>query len=410
MRSFAHITAFSLALFAMALTCPAYAQSTPDPAKLDSVTKAEALARAKDDALTKKRDSIAKEITQLQKELQKSARQTRKFEQEAINLQDRIDDITSRRDDLDSQIQTDRAKMMELMAALQRLEISPPPAAASTPDDAIKAAQASQLMRGISETLQSRAENMSLILNELEKTRLEFSEQQAAIETNQTQLKKRRTEAQSRVKRKSDLQKSIDADREVTLAEVNRLAAESQNIRDLVENFEAETGDVGPRLKPRKDGKKRPTPKRKAQPAKPVKLPKGTVSFAKAKGKMTRPITGPLLRNYGQGEKGLTYKGTYSGQVLAPYAGRVEFSGPFKNYDQVVILNVGDGYFILMTGLGQVFVEAGDNMRLGEPVGALPNTRTNRAESSPNLYIELRKDGKPLNPVPWLEPRPVKTG
>jgi len=407
MHSSAHIAIFGLVLFGLtALGQPSTYAQTPDPAKLDSLTKAEAQARAKDEALVKKRASVAKEITQLQKDLQKSAKQTRIFEREALSLQTRMDTLTARRDALDTQIQTDRAKIMELIAALQRLEFSPPPAAASTPDDAIKAAQANQLMRGISESLQSRADNLGVVLNELEKTRAEFSEQQTALNSNQTQLQKRREAARSRVKRKTDLQKSIDADRKVALAEVNRLAAESQNLRDLIANFEAETADIGPRLKPSKGGKKRSTSKRRAQPAKPVKLPKGTISFAKAKGRMTRPITGPLLRNYGKGEKGLTYKGTSSGQVLAPYAGRVEFSGPFKNYDQVVILNVGDGYFILLTGLGQVFAQAGDNVRLGEPVGTLPYN----AKTKPNLYIELRKDGKPLNPAPWFEPRPVKTG
>lgn len=406
MRGLTHITVFSLAAFAMALPVPAGAQTAPDPAKLESITKAEEKARAKDQALMKERESVAKEITRLQKDLQKAAQQTRSFEREALSLQNRIEGLTERKARLETQIQVDRGKIMELIAALQRLELSPPPAAASTPDDAIKAAQASQLMRGISESLTARADNLNVILSDLEKTTTEFSEQQTALAANQIQLKKRREAALSTVKRKTTLRNSLDADREISLAEVSRLAEESKNLRDLIENFESETADIGPRLKPNKSAKKRPTSKRRSQPAKPVKLPKGTVKFAKAKGQMTRPITGPLLRNYGRGEKGLTYKGTSNGQVLAPYAGRVEFSGPFKNYEQVVILNVGGGYFILLTGLGQVFVEAGDNMRLGEPVGALPYT----SKSNPNLYIELRKDGKPLNPAPWFEPRPVKTG
>lgn len=414
MRGPAYITYLRLALCAVALCsyAPIYAQSTaPDPAKLDSLTKAEAQARAKDEALAKQRTVITQEITKLQKDLQKSARQTRDIEREALNLQNRIDEMLARENGLNAQIQTGRAQMMELIAALQRLEISPPPAAASTPDDAIKAAQASQLMRGISESLQSRADNLNLILGTLETTRAELSQQQDALRANQTQLEKRRAAAQKTVKRKTELQKSIEADREAALAEVNRLAAESQNLRDLIANFEAEAANIGPRIKPGKGGKSASASKRTSQPVKPVKLPKGTVSFAKAKGRMTRPITGPLLRNYGSGEKGLTYQGTARGQVLAPYAGRVEFSGPFKNYDQVVILNVGDGYFILLTGLGEVFAQAGDNVRLGEPVGTLPYRGTSAAaKSNPNLYIELRKDGKPLNPAPWFEPRPVKTG
>jgi len=398
-----------LALYSQA---PSHAQDQPpDPAKLDSLTKAEAQARAKDKALAKQRETVSKEITALQKDLQKTAQETRGIEREALSLQTRINEMSARKATLDIKIQNDRSKMMELLAALQRLEFSPPPAAASTPDDAIKAAQANQLIRGISESLQERADNLRLTLNDLEKTRTDLSKQQATLAANQTQLENRRSETQKRVKRKTDLQKSIDADRAISLAEVNRLAAESQNLRDLIANFEAEVADIGPRLKPGKNGSNNRAKSRSTAPSKPVTLPKGTVKFAKAKGRMTRPVTGALLRNYGNGEKGLTYRGTSRGQVLAPYAGRVEFAGPFKNYDQVVILNVGDGYFILLTGLGQVFTEAGDNVRLGEPVGILPAAKaSNSVLSNPNLYIELRKDGKPLNPAPWFEPRPVKTG
>ena len=407
MRSLLHSAILSLAVIGPGAlwAVPSFAQ-TPDPAKLESLTKAEAEARAKNETLSKKRADVLKDITSLKKELQQAARQTRNFERESLNLQDRIDELTAQQTLLEAKIQADKTKMMELIAALQRLEVSPPPAAAATPNDAIKAAQAHQLMRGISETLQARADNLSLTLSALDASQAELSEQQTALAANQIQLDKRRRETQARVSRKTDLQKSIDKDREVALAEVNRLAAESQNLRDLIANFEAEASKINPRLKPNKDGSPRKAPPRSAQPAKPVTLPKGTVSFAKAKGQMTRPITGPLLRNYGSGEKGLTYTGSSRGQVLAPYAGRIEFSGPFKNYDQVVILNVGDGYFILLTGLGEVFSKAGDNVRLGEPVGSLPYSAT----SKPNLYIELRKNGKPLNPAPWFEPRPVKTG
>ncbi|MEP1231484.1 MAG: peptidoglycan DD-metalloendopeptidase family protein [Litorimonas sp.] len=407
MRALPYI--FMSALSALAITAFTYTSvyaQTPDPAKLESLTKAEAQARAKDKTLSKQRDSVVKDINVLKKELQRAASQTRNFEREAINLQSRITELTAQKNTLEMRLQADKVQMMELIAALQRLEISPPPSLATTPNDAIKAAQANQLMRGISEQLQSRADNLDLTLTALGASQTELEQKQTALNANQTQLEKRRRETQNNVKRKTDLQKSIDSDREITLAEVNRLAAESQTLRDLIAAFEAEAANIGPRLKPRKDGKPRKAKPRNAQPAKPVTLPKGTVTFAKAKGRMTRPITGPLLRNYGKGEKGLTYTGTSRGQVLAPYAGRVEFSGPFKNYDQVVILNVGDGYFILLTGLGEVFSKAGDNVRLGEPVGTLPYA----AKSSPNLYIELRKDGKPLNPTPWLEPRPAKTG
>jgi len=84
-------------------------------------------------------------------------------------------------------------------------------------------------------------------------------------------------------------------------------------------------------------------------------------------------------------------------QVIAPYSGRIEFSGPFKNYNNVIILNVGDGYFILMTGLGDIYAQTGQNVVSGEPIGLMP-----RIPKKTELYIEFRKNGAPINPTPWL--------
>ena len=161
---------------------------------------------------------------------------------------------------------------------------------------------------------------------------------------------------------------------------------------DLIAKLETKAAKIIPRTKP---GRK---------PSSKVVLPDGTKRFAEAKGGLLRPVSGRLVKRYGRGEKGLTFAGRASAKVLAPYAGRVEFSGPFKNYDNVVILNVGDGYFVLLTGLNDLYIDAGDNVRRGEPVGELPNQKNSE------LYIELRRKGSPVDPGPWLASSDVKSG
>ena len=99
-------------------------------------------------------------------------------------------------------------------------------------------------------------------------------------------------------------------------------------------------------------------------------------------------------------DRGITLQTSARAQVIAPYAGRIEFAGAFKNYDNVVILNVGGGYFILLTGIGETYVETGENILIGEPLGLMPFNTKDRAE----LYIEFRKNGGTINPKPWLGP------
>jgi septal ring factor EnvC (AmiA/AmiB activator) len=94
----------------------------------------------------------------------------------------------------------------------------------------------------------------------------------------------------------------------------------------------------------------------------------------------------------------MTVTASSKSQVVAPASARVEFAGDFKNYDKVVILNMDDGYFLLLTGLGETFPETGEIVSAGQPLGLMPFNPKNKTE----LYIELRKDGATINPKPWL--------
>jgi septal ring factor EnvC (AmiA/AmiB activator) len=129
-----------------------------------------------------------------------------------------------------------------------------------------------------------------------------------------------------------------------------------------------------------------------------VTLPPDTARFTDARGRLRAPVQGKISRTYSSKHTGLSVKTRPKAQIVAPYAGRVEFAGAFKNYDNVIILNVGEGYFILLTGLGEIYAKSGNMVARGEPVALMPfNTN-----SAPELYIEFRKKGTAINPTPWL--------
>ena len=168
-------------------------------------------------------------------------------------------------------------------------------------------------------------------------------------------------------------------------------------MRELIKRFESTASDVVPRLKPAPGSAvPRIKPKTGSRPPEPLNLPEGT-RFADARGGLKPPVQGTLKSGYGSGRKGLTVSTSLSAQVTAPFTGRIEFAGAFKNYDNVVILNVGDNYFMLLTGLGEIFVNSGEMVGVGEPIGMMPNS-----SKLTELYIELRKNGSPINPAPWL--------
>ncbi len=378
-----------LTLILLCLAFPALAQTSGD---VDALTKKEQAAREKSDALETERISVRKDVSNLKKKLAKTARDAQSVETELTRLEQEADSLTRREELLKTQISADRAQYIELLAALQRLESSPPPTLALSPKNAKRAADAGLLIAGLSDQLKQRAEALALNLTALDVTKSQIVLKQEELTQTRNKLERETSELTAGLGQKSELEAKLSDERKTAAAEADRLAAESKDLLELIAKLELEATKVIPRQKPG----------RKASPK--VVLPKGTKRFAEAKGSMLKPVSGRLLKKFGRGEKGITYTGRPSGKVLAPYAGRVEFSGPFKNYDQVVILNVGDGYFVLLTGLDDLYIGAGDTVRRGEPVGALPN------RTDVELYIELRRDGSPVDPGPWMAPADVKSG
>ena len=373
----------------LSLTSPALAQTSTD---VDVLTKKEQAAREKAKVLEAERQKVRKEVSALKKTLSKTAGQIQSIESNLTALESETANLTNRAAALNAQINTDRIRYTELLAALQRLEATPPPTLALTPRNAKRAADAGLLMATLSEKLKSRAEALTLNLTALEVTQAQLALKTTDLSTTRQKLKSEVKRVNAGLANKSKLESKLADEKKLAAAEAEKLAAESKTLLELIAKLEVEAAKAVPR----------PKPGVKTSPK--LVLPKGTKRFAEAKGSMIRPVSGRLVKSFGRGEKGLTFTGRSGGQVIAPYAGRVEFSGPFKNYDNVIILNVGDGYFVLLTGLNDLYVDAGDTVRQGEPVGKLPSGK------GTELYIELRRNGSPIDPKPWLTAQDVKSG
>ncbi|MBU0859836.1 MAG: peptidoglycan DD-metalloendopeptidase family protein [Alphaproteobacteria bacterium] len=75
----------------------------------------------------------------------------------------------------------------------------------------------------------------------------------------------------------------------------------------------------------------------------------------------------------------------------------VRFSGPFKNYGNMIIIEHKKDYHSLIAGLTRLDVREGTSVNAGEPVGSLPSSSSRGGK--PTLYYELRQKGRPVNPA-----------
>lgn len=120
---------------------------------------------------------------------------------------------------------------------------------------------------------------------------------------------------------------------------------------------------------------------------------------------LTMPARGEVIARYGQANgsdggssKGITIATRTSAQIVAPFDGRIVYAGPFRGYGQILIIEHGGRYHTLLAGLERIDAIVGQWVLAGEPLGVMGGT----SGSKPELYLELRRTGAPINPLPWL--------
>ena len=92
---------------------------------------------------------------------------------------------------------------------------------------------------------------------------------------------------------------------------------------------------------------------------------------------------------------------------IAPADGAVVFAGVYRTYGQLLIIDAGGGYYVLLAGMDRINVQSGEFILAGEPIGVMGDGSVRMATAAavgaarPVLYIELRKDGIAIDPGPW---------
>lgn len=106
---------------------------------------------------------------------------------------------------------------------------------------------------------------------------------------------------------------------------------------------------------------------------------------------------------YGAASKGTVIETRQGAQITSPCDGWVVYAGEFRSYGQLLIINAGDGYHVLLAGMSQIDVAPGQFVLASEPVGTMSSAARGQGASigSPVLYVEFRKDGRPIDPDPW---------
>jgi len=137
---------------------------------------------------------------------------------------------------------------------------------------------------------------------------------------------------------------------------------------------------------------------------------KPAMPFEQARGSLRLPAQGRRTQGFGDKDaagtavQGVSLETRGKARITAPADGWVVYSGPFRSYGQLLIINAGGGYHILLAGMSRIDVSLGQFVLAGEPIAVMGESGSGSSaddSSRPVLYVEFRKDGRPVDPGPW---------
>jgi septal ring factor EnvC (AmiA/AmiB activator) len=430
-------TVFPLLLAGVLICGSARAGETPQQ-RLETVEKALQESRDKQAQYAREAEALAQEIDALRADGIAAAKTAQEHEAALSALEEQLAQLAADEVRKAAELKRRHADQEQLLMALARLARNPPEGLALAPGEPLDAVRSALLMGAAVPPLEARARRLSEEIAALTDVRRAIAEAQLRHRDARTALDQDQARLAALIARKAALQQEAEQGAEQSGQRQVQLATQAANLQQLIERMAADRAarDAEAQRKRQERERRAEAQRREAErllalqqkrpdardnrdnsvvvtapppvirdPAKPTALR----PFAKAKGALLVPASGVLARRFGENDelgvasKGLTFETREAAQVIAPFDGRVLFAGPFKGYGQILIIEHGDGYHSLLAGLDRVDGIAGQWLVAGEPVGTMP-----RGEEKPRLYLELRHDGQPINPLPWLATRDEK--
>ena len=360
-------------------------------------------------------ESIGDDRRKLNQQLIEVAARVRAVEEQIARAQERLQPLDEREQVLRQSLEARRSVIAEVLAAMQRIGRHPPPALLVKPEDALESLRSAMLLGAVLPEMRHEAEVVIFDLTELARVRKAIEAERgglnrdlAALAGDQQRLS---LLVEQRQKQQTDTERTLAAERQ----RAAQLARRADDLKELIANLEQglDSATRAARAAARAADEPRGSDTRPNLAAlkDPGRLAPA-VAFASAKKLLPLPVNGVRIKEFGGSdgvggaEKGLSIATRPGAQVTAPCDGWVVYSGPFRNYGQLLILNAGGGYHVLLAGMERISVDLGQFVVAGEPV-AVMGGRTQAAAAvaigsgQPVLYIEFRKDGTPVDPTPW---------
>lgn len=361
--------------------------------------------------------AIGADRASLNKALIEAAARAQGAERRLGTLEQRLSLLQSSEGAIRRSLESRRGLIAEVLAALQRIGRRPPPAVLVRPEDILEAVRASMLLGAVVPGLRQEIEILGTDLAELVRLRDGIASERKAITGEMEQLAGERQRLASLIEARREREASAAKDAEAERRAGTELAEKARSLRDFVERMEKEITAANRAAEVARQSLEKETREQRERMAAlafrdPARLAP-RIAFAEARGLLAMPVAGSRLRGFGDPDgaggttRGISLETRPNALVSAPSDGWVVYAGPFRSFGQLLILNAGGGYYILLAGMQRIDVALNQFVLAGEPVAVMGETSeaastiVGSGAGQPVLYIEFRKDGVSVDPTPW---------
>lgn len=357
-------------------------------------------------------EAIGADRRALNQQLIDTAAHVRDVEANIETTQARLKPLDEREHIFKISLDERRAVIVEILAALQRIGRQPPPALMVRPEDALQAVRTAIMLGAVVPEMRAQADALAGDLAELLRVRKDIDAENGKLSGDLATLAHEQLRLNMLIDERQQKQTTVEQTLDAQRQRAADLAHQVDNLKDLIGKLEQglDSATRQTRLNSRaiEEDATRPDLAALKDPGRLTPA----IAFAANRGHLRLPVNGSRIREFGASDgaggtqKGLSIATRSGAEITAPCDGWVVYAGPFRSYGQLLILNAGGGYHVLLAGMERISVDLGQFVLTGEPVavmggGSQVSAAVATGTKQPVLYVEFRKDGTPIDPSPW---------
>ncbi len=384
--------------------------------ELDALLEEASVSDARAGELASEISALKKDETTITAALIQSAKTERKLSQDILPIEDRLTEYRDQEEAIRLSLHARRQVLAEVLAALQRMGLNPPPAILVKPQDALSSVRSAILLGAVVPQLRSETEILLADIESLNDVTQSITAERGRLLAALKVQAEEKIRLDQLVQEKQALLGQSEEALKAERARIDAISKKSKTLKELIAGIDAEMA-----AEARREEEKRKTALQelaKGNSPGMVLTPQTTriapsAAFASLKGSLALPVSGKVSGFFGKDDgeggqlQGYRFVTKAGGRVISPVDATVLFADTFRSYGNLLILDAGEGYHLVLSGMNRLDVVRNQFVLAGEPVGLMgeaakpEKSAPGMATEGTALYIEFRKDGKPVDSGPW---------